>query len=317
MTELTMVVILFSDVSFLKAILHYVRERIRYLSLTSTAYFVFREIVSMGPFSNLWALVLQLKKERKYLGMSIHNAPHNYIPTTVKEVLYLLKYHEKNVDLLLKFIDIDFIKDSRILEIGPGNSLGLLYLLLRLGAKEVIGLQPDPINPYLDKYIRKLLGISDEVVRKKVKFIQAYAEDIPLPNESIDLIVSFAVLEHVWDPIRVVRELSRVTKPGGQGLHVIDLKDHRRTYNPLTHLTIHPRIYRLARYFNKGLVNTLRCIDWVKVFQLHGFRIKQLKRVFIDEEIPHEILMKIRHYYPHYTLDELRTSLCILHVVKP
>jgi len=310
-----MAIIMSSDMLFLKTMLHYIRERLRYFSLTSTTYFALREIINIGPFRGLWALILQLKREREYLGMSIHNAPHYYIPTTAKEVLYLLKYHKKNLELLLKFIDINFIKGSRILEIGPGNSLGLLYLLLKLGAREVIGLQPDPINPYLDKWIRKLLGIDDEAVGKKVKFIQVQAESIPLPNESIDLAISFAVLEHVWDPIRVVRELSRVTKQGGQGFHVIDLKDHRRTYNPLTHLTIHPRIYRLARYFNKGLVNTLRCIDWIKIFQLHGFKVR-VKRIFIDEEIPHEILVKIRRYYPHYTLNELKTSLCILHVVK-
>lgn len=62
MTESTMVVIMFPDMSFLKAILHYVRERVRYLSLTSTAYFVFREVVNMGPFRKLMGFSTSTKE---------------------------------------------------------------------------------------------------------------------------------------------------------------------------------------------------------------------------------------------------------------
>ena len=39
--------------------------------------------------------------------------------------------------------------------------------------------------------------------------------DIPLLNDSLDLILSSSVLEHVYDPEQAVKEMFRVVKPGG------------------------------------------------------------------------------------------------------
>lgn len=41
------------------------------------------------------------------------------------------------------------------------------------------------------------------------------AESIPLPDNSVDLIITQEVLEHVADPFKAITEISRVLKPGG------------------------------------------------------------------------------------------------------
>lgn len=51
--------------------------------------------------------------------------------------------------------------------------------------------------------------------------IASTTRDIPLRDESVDLVVSQAVLEHVPDPFYIARELYRVLKPGGSA--VIDV----------------------------------------------------------------------------------------------
>ena len=46
--------------------------------------------------------------------------------------------------------------------------------------------------------------------------IVADAHDVPLPDASFDTVICNAVLEHVADPHRVVSEIYRLLKPGGQ-----------------------------------------------------------------------------------------------------
>jgi SAM-dependent methyltransferase len=48
--------------------------------------------------------------------------------------------------------------------------------------------------------------------------IHADACDLPLPDESFDLVLAFDVLEHIEDDGAAVRELTRVLKPGGTAL---------------------------------------------------------------------------------------------------
>ena len=42
----------------------------------------------------------------------------------------------------------------------------------------------------------------------------ASGDRLPLPDSSVDGVYSFEVLEHVWDPVAVAREMVRITKPG-------------------------------------------------------------------------------------------------------
>ena len=47
------------------------------------------------------------------------------------------------------------------------------------------------------------------------RFAVAAAEAVPLGDASVDGCYSFELLEHVWDPLAVLREMVRVTRPGG------------------------------------------------------------------------------------------------------
>lgn len=100
--------------------------------------------------------------------------------------------------------------NSIVLDFGAGRGLGHTddaceyrrrLLNLRGTARKVIGADVDPIvfeNPGLDKAL--LLGPEGR---------------IPLPDNSVDLIVADFVLEHLADPRQATRELSRVLTQGG------------------------------------------------------------------------------------------------------
>lgn len=57
--------------------------------------------------------------------------------------------------------------------------------------------------------------INLEIARYSTTDILAVAEYLPLADESLDGVISIAVLEHVRDPFRCAAEIQRVLKPGG------------------------------------------------------------------------------------------------------
>ncbi len=67
------------------------------------------------------------------------------------------------------------------------------------------------IHPYLDTVDYKVLDKVSDFNPDIVGDIHA----LPLPDESVDAIVCIAVLEHVEEPQKAVREMHRVLKPGG------------------------------------------------------------------------------------------------------
>ncbi len=82
----------------------------------------------------------------------------------------------------------------RVLDVGCGSKP---YRPFFAGAAEYVGLDV-PGNPDAD--------------------VHGFVEDMPLENASFDLVLCIQVLEHVEDPAAAVRELHRVTKPGGRVL---------------------------------------------------------------------------------------------------
>ncbi len=57
----------------------------------------------------------------------------------------------------------------------------------------------------------------------RVDFRLGNVEDLPFPNQSLDLVISTASLHHWSDPVKVLNEIDRVLKPGG-AFYLFDLR---------------------------------------------------------------------------------------------
>jgi SAM-dependent methyltransferase len=99
---------------------------------------------------------------------------------------------------------------SRIVEVGSGMGLFVLVGV-------ALGFQPVGIEASTDRYQRSLRIASAlfEDNQLPAPFVNAYAESLPLPDASVDLVASFQTFEHVRDLAQVLREIRRALRPGG------------------------------------------------------------------------------------------------------
>ncbi len=95
---------------------------------------------------------------------------------------------------------------GKVLEIGPGTGINLKYF-----SQEVdwIGIEP---NPYSREYLRK----EAERLGRNIEILAGTAEYLPLPDNSLDAVVSSLVLCSVPNPTLALSEIRRVLRPGGR-----------------------------------------------------------------------------------------------------
>jgi len=91
------------------------------------------------------------------------------------------------------------VKGAKILDIGCGD--GEYTTLFCKNKNEVVGL--DLKNIVKREY-------------KKFKFVKGDAENLPFPDESFDLVISFDVLEHIQDDLKAIKEMHRVLRKNGR-----------------------------------------------------------------------------------------------------
>jgi SAM-dependent methyltransferase len=181
-----------------------------------------------------------------------------------------------------------------ILELGPGVNDGVALYLAAHGARPIVvdrflagwnseyhsrfyGLlrseldqqEPDadtgPLSALLDAG-----GYPADVIGR----YEGPIEELPLPADSVDVVFSNAVLEHVRDVGRVAERLAWITRPGGIGLHQVDFRDHRDFARPLEFLLLddetHAGEYRRS---HGERCNRSRPSETLAAFRAAGFQI--------------------------------------------
>lgn len=100
---------------------------------------------------------------------------------------------------------------STVVDIGSGAGLDCIMAARRTGPRgRVIGVDPSAkMRERGAKYAREL-GLT------WVSFVEGTAEQLPIPDASVDLVTSNCVLSLALDPARVWREVARVLRPDGR-----------------------------------------------------------------------------------------------------
>ena len=79
-----------------------------------------------------------------------------------------------------------------------------------------VGCGVKPYFPFFEPYVSEYVGV--DVVENPAADLLGSIEALPVDDASFDLVLCSQVLEHGDDPAQAVRELHRVTRPGGRVL---------------------------------------------------------------------------------------------------
>jgi ubiquinone/menaquinone biosynthesis C-methylase UbiE len=98
-----------------------------------------------------------------------------------------------------------------VLDLGSGAGADVLISARRVGpAGRVIGID------MTDEMLRLARANATAAGVENVEFIKGYLEELPLPEASVDVVISNCVINLSGDKHRVLAEAARVLRPGGR-----------------------------------------------------------------------------------------------------
>jgi SAM-dependent methyltransferase len=233
----------------------------------------------------------QLRCIRNLMYKKLYSSDFNALNDCFE--FYLSIFNKFSIDL----------KDRTVLELGPGNSLIIAYNLLLHGAKNVILVDKYPLNAfkaikehsneisteqlqpkYFNKelsYMKKIHGedVMNELLVniKKSNLIQFIPEDlseVKTINESVDIILSNSVFEHIYSPQKTIESSAKILKKEAYALHRIDLRDHYNFKRPFLFYKYSDEVWeRSLTKLGVSYTNRLRYGEFKELFKEAGFEI--------------------------------------------
>jgi SAM-dependent methyltransferase len=186
-----------------------------------------------------------------------------------KTITYGLKSGEVVFD---QFHGHNDVGGKAVLDFGCGNGFKSIYYA-SMGANRTVG-----VDVSLDVSLAKKVAEEKGLM---VEYLPMEGALVPLADDSIDLVISSNVLEHVEQPEITLKEISRVLKPGG--LFLCRWHPFRTRYGghlndilslPFVHLffpekvVVNLYITRLLKIFNVHQADALlgkRKVSWNKI----------------------------------------------------
>jgi SAM-dependent methyltransferase len=250
-------------------------------------------------------------------------------------------YSRRAFDAFVRRSDLEpgGLVGKRVLELGPGEELSVALRFLAAGAARMscIDRFTFDVDPEWEREVYRLLledldgdgrerlaGVlapdgrldrsSDRLELVRGVGIEAGAQQ--LRSSPFDLIVSVAVLEHVYDLARAFQAMDALLAPGGVMVHQVDLRDHGMFSgggrHPLEFLTVRDPLYRLMTSHTgapnrqrlgsyRELLRDLGQEAWIEVANVGGSRedlARYTERLVVGRDLPAELAASIERLRP-------------------
>jgi SAM-dependent methyltransferase len=235
------------------------------------------------------------------------------------------------------------VAGKTVLELGPGTNFGLVMLLAAFGMLPAVA--DRFLAPWDDDYHQQFYAtLADELARCRpdadVRCLRALVEANGYPREivaqyecatedlnvvptsSFDFVFSNAVGEHLYDVKKSFRQLYRITRPGGFGLHQIDFRDHRGFDRPLEFLLLEEKAF-WAEFTNRHgeCGNRWRPDEVTAFMSAAGFEVLGFEgNIFCTPEYLADFIPRLRvarSRYRNRTAESLRTLSGSFRLRKP
>lgn len=158
-----------------------------------------------------------------------------------------------------------------VLDLGSGGGIDVLLSARRVGATgKAYGLDMTDEMLELARKNQREAGVEN------VEFLKGDIESIPLPDESVDVIISNCVINLSVDKARVIAESFRVLRPGGR-FAVSDI---------VTRGAMPDDVRRSAELWAGCVAGALEEIEFARLLRDSGFEEVEIEptRVYTDED---------------------------------
>lgn len=187
-------------------------------------------------------------------------------------------------------------------ELGPGASLGACIAALLDGVEFAVGLDAgqyaDPetnqrvlaellqadgrtVPPDLGPVVAAAGGPDETALR----YAAPWTDPDICPADSLDIVFSHSVMEHVADPALTYAACARWLRPGGVMSHKIDHSSHGVTRSWNGHYSLSPFVWKLIYGRRPYLLNRIRPREHLALIRAAGFEILPESRFVIDDGI--------------------------------
>jgi SAM-dependent methyltransferase len=184
-----------------------------------------------------------------------------------------------------------------VVELGCGTAYFGAWLK-KLGAARVVGVDPTPAQLETARRCNEKFGLG-------LEFVEAFGEDVPLPDDSFDVAVS-EYGASIWaDPYKWIPEAARLLRPGGE---LVFLRNSTLVIlcSPDENVAATETLQRPQfgmhsfQWPGEGIEYHLSHGDWIRLLRANGFEILDL----IEIQAPADV--GTHKYYDYVSADWAR-----------
>ena len=205
----------------------------RYLSEAIDSY-------GIWSLSELVYYLDEVPKEKLKLNWEFRKIKRLEKLTNQEKKLYYLNYLKKIEDIgkkqiekfenIINYFDLKLTQSDRILEVGCGHG-GFMSQFMKKYSNEIIGVDMDTSSLLINNKINQIIG------NDRYDLFAQFGDNLPFEDDSFNLIVCFATIEHVGDfkaKLNFIAELIRVCKV--DGLIIIEFPNRYDIFTPEAHV---------------------------------------------------------------------------------